>query len=244
MKLSHILILCSFSLITSILSYTSDAAITFFLQKYPYFQWHTSKQFDHNKYSKKLKQPTYVYKKITQSHNFFTHGVPGVVCLYAGRIALSDSNGQVIFPRRQQTSDIYLLITTGIQPAYMIAPTTVHNWMLDSTKQAEMYLMSLKHDEQTSLFYYETTQQKLPLDNNIPLNTIILITEPQNIFIPQGATIIDYSSNITLPIIYIKKGFCFVYNSLYTLAIKQYFEPTQTSIKQENTTVAQIEQTT
>jgi len=225
-------------------AYSSDTVITFFLQKYPYFKLHQKKSYDQEKYSKKLRQPTYVYKKITQSNTFFSHGVPGVVCLYAGRASLSDPNGQVTFPRQQQTRDMYILITKGIQPAYMIAPATIDRWMLDSRHPSEMYKMTFNHDPNTTLFYYETTKTDLPKDNLINRNTVILIADPKNVFIPLGATVIDESPNIALPIIYIKKGFCFVYNSLYTLAIKQYFEQTDSTLKQDTATIAKIQQTT
>jgi len=238
-KISFYLICLSFFLPV----YSSDTVVTLFLQKYPYFKLHQKKSYDPEKYSKKLRQPTYVYKKITQSNNFFSHGAPGISCLYAGRIALSDPNGQVTFPRQQQTRDMHILVTKGIQPAYMIAPATVHNWMLDSRHPSEIYKMTFKHDPKTTLQYYETTKHKLT-NNNIPLNTIILIADPENIFIPMGATVIDSSPNIVLPIIYIKKGFCFVYNSLYTLAIKQYFEQTESTLKQDIATIAKIEQIT
>lgn len=222
-------------------THSSDKIVTFFLQKYPYFKLHQNKSYDQEKYSKKLRQPTWIYQQIIRTSSFSTHGVPGVICLYAGRGAVSDANGQVTFPCRQQTHDMYILITKGIQPAYMIAPATVHNWLLDSQHPSEIYKMSFKHDPKTTLFYYESTKTTLP-DNNIPLNTIILIADPQSVFIPLGATIIDESANIVLPIMYIKKEFCFVYNSLYTLAIKQYFAPTDNTLKQDTATIAKIQQ--
>lgn len=228
--------------------YGLDAMITLFIQKYPYIKKSQKNSktstFDSFKYSKKLKQPDYVYRKITNAHRNAQNEIPGVMCLYAGRVEMSTPIGQISFPRRQQTPDMHILISKGIKPAYMIAPATVHNWMLDTNHAAEMYLMKLKHDPTTTLYYYETTKETLPSDNNIPLNTIIFISDPENMYVPLGATIVDYSPNIILPTIYIKRGFCFVYNSLYTLAIRQYFEPTETTFKQDTATVAQIQQTT
>jgi len=227
--------------------YGLDAMITFFIRPYPEVkksQSNSKSKLDTKKYSKKLKQPDYVYRKISKASYNARHEIPGVMSLYAGQAELSGPQGQITFPRQQQTPNMYILISNGIKPAYMIAPGTVHNWMLDNHHPAEMYFMQLKHDPTTTLYYYETTKVDLPQDNNIPLNTIIFIADPKNMYVPLGATIVDYSPNIILPTIYIKRGFCFVYNSLYTLAINQYFEPTKTSSKQEGATIAQIQQLT
>ncbi|HSW76631.1 MAG TPA: hypothetical protein VLG50_06285 [Candidatus Saccharimonadales bacterium] len=219
-----------------------DQVITFFLQKYPYVKSTSHDPEFLKRYSKKVQQPGYLSNQIIKSHRT-NSGVPGVMCLYGGRVALSDSNGQIIFPRLPQSvPKTYFLITTGIQPAYMIAPATVHNWMIDPKHDSQMYLVQLKQDDQTKLYYFETSQVALPKDNNIPLNTIIIIGNPEEIFIPTGATFTDYSPNLTLPPVYIKKEFCFVYNSFYTLAIKQYFAQTESNFQQEDLTVSMIQQ--
>jgi len=222
--------------------YALDTVITFYLQKYPYFKSPSNDQESLERFSKKVQQPDFVTKKIIKTHKRRT-GVPGVMCMYAGHVALSDEKGQVVFPRTSpQEPKINFLITKGIKPAYMIAPATVHNWQLDPAHPAHMYQIRLKQNEATELYYFEAMPTSLPKDNNIPINTIIIIAEPKNIFIPQGATITDYSPNLTLPNVYIKREFCFVYNSFYTLAIKQYFEQTAASFKHEELTISMIQQ--
>ena len=218
-----------------------DQVITFFLQKYPYVKVPSNDPEFLKKYSKKVQQPGYLSGEIIRAHKRQS-GVPGVMCMYAGHVALSDHNGQVIFPRRQQSPKTYFLITKGIKPAYMIAPATVANWMLDPKHHAQMYLIELKQDDKTQLYYFETSEIDVPTDNNILPNTIIIIADPENVFIPAGATFTDYSPNLTLPPVYIKKEFCFVYNSFYTLAVKQYFEQTASSLQQEALTISMIQQ--
>ncbi|MCX5924624.1 MAG: hypothetical protein NTZ68_04340 [Candidatus Dependentiae bacterium] len=217
-----------------------DQVITFFLQKYPYVKAPSNGVDELHKFSKKVQQPSYFSGEIVQAHKRQS-GVPGVMCMYAGHVALSDSNGQIIFPRRHtQTPKTHFLITKGIKAAYMIAPGTVHNWMIDPKHDSKMYMVQLKQDK--TLYYFETSQIDVPKDNNIPLNTIIIITDPENILIPTGATFTDYSPNLTLPPVYVKKEFCFVYNSFYTLAVKQYFEQTASSWQLEALTVSMISQ--
>ena len=219
-----------------------DQVITFFLQKYPYVKVQSNDIEALKKYSKKVQQPGYLFGEIVQA-NKRQSGVPGVMCMYGGRVALSDSNGQIIFPRLpQQEPKTYFLITKAIKAAYIIAPGTVVNWMLDPKHHSQMYLVQLKQDDKTKLYYFETSEVDLPKDQNIPLNTIIIIASPENILIPTGATFTEYSPNLTLPTVYIKKEFCFVYNSFYTIAIKQYFEQTVSSFQSEALTISMIQQ--
>lgn len=239
MNFYKIFLLGIFSCTISGSLYTSDSIVTFFFQKYPYIKV-KSTTLDVTKYSQKLKQPSYMYKTITKHH--YRNALPNVMCMYRGNVALSDQNGQITFKRVQQTGDMYILVTTHIIPAYIVAPATINNWVIDTKYPTKMYLAKQHYDQQSTLYYYDVQPVEIPHNKNIPLNTIIIIADPEYVYVPQGATIIDYSSNIHLPPILIKRGFCFVYNSLYTLAIKEYFRQTKTTIKQDANTVLQIEQ--
>ena len=199
------------------------------------------KDLELSNYSKALKQPNYLYQQAIKPYQS-THHLPSIMCMYSGNIALSSPDGQISFPRLQQTPDMYILVTEKIIPAYMIAPATIHNWMINPEYPTEMYLMKREFDAKTNLSYYQASKVDLPKDNNIPLNTLIFIADPKTIFIPLGATVTDSSSNITLPTMYIKKGFCFVKNTLFNLATNQYFRDTNPSIKQDDQTIMQIQQ--
>ena len=233
--MKHFLKILTAILILSIKLHPTDAIITFFVEKYPYFKIEKSKKFDPEKYSKQLKQPSFFYQTISDIQKY-NSALPGVMCLYGGNVALSDKNGQIIFKRNQQTPNLYFL------PAYMIAPSTVHNWMLDSQEPASLYFAEFHQNDSLELYYYQVSEADLPKDNHIPLNTIIFIADPKDVFIPTGATLTDLSQNMILPNIYIKRDFCFMHNSLYTLAIKQYFRQPDSDSQLENLTVSQIQQ--
>ena len=227
--------------LTSLQLHPVDSIITFFVEKYPYFKIEKKSKFDPEKYSKQLKQPTFFYQTISNLHKYES-AIPGIMCLYGGNVAVSDKNGQIILKRNQQTPNIYLLVAKSVLPAYMIAPSTVHNWMIDPKESTELYFAEFKQDDKLELYYFNVSKAELPADHNIPLNTIILIADPADVFIPTGATITDLSQNLILPNIYIKRNFCFIHNSLYTLAIKQYFRETSQDSQLENLTISQIEQ--
>lgn len=229
-------------------THTTDSTVTIFVQKYPYLSKSEVAQLKKSpdssqlsKYSQAIKQPDYLYKNTIKNYNQ-KNILPGIMCMYAGNVTLSNPEGQISFPRLQQTQDMYILITEKIFPAYMIAPATINNWMINPQYPTEMYLMKHEFDGKTNLSYYQTTKVDLPKNNNIPLNTLIFIADPQTMFIPLGATIVDSSSNITLPTIYVKKGFCFIKNTLFNLATNQYFRDTNPSVKQDEQTVMLIQQ--
>ena len=223
-----------------------DTIVTFYLQKYPYFKAKKNDQelLDKEsleKLSKKIQQPGFVSGKIIKRSKR-SSGVPGIMCMYGGHVSLSDQKGQVVFPKLQDTPAMNFLITKGIKAAYILAPATIHNWQIDPKHPSKMYHVQLKQNQETQLYYFEATLAEIPKNNSIPLNTVIIMSDPENIFIPLGATITDYSPNLALPNIYIKKEFCFIYNAFYTLAIKQYFEQTYADYQQEALTVSTIQQ--
>ena len=238
--MKFILRILTLALFTSLQLHPIDSIITFFIHKYPYFKMEKKPKFDPETYSKQLKQPSFFYQTITDIQKYDST-IPGIMCLYGGNVAHSDKNGQIIFKRNQQTPNIYFLVTKSIRPAYMIAPSTVHNWMLDPKESAKLYFAEFKTNDKLELYYFEISEAELPSDKNIPLNTIIFIADPNDIFIPTGATLTDLSQNLILPNIYIKRGFCFLHNSLYTLAIKQYFKEPDQESQLENLTISQIE---
>jgi hypothetical protein len=225
-----------------------DSIITIFVKKYPYLKKSEIKALQKNmneielsSFSQKLVQPNYLHQSML--HNYIRQNfLPGIVCFYAGRSAVSTPDGQITFPKKQQTFNMHILITEKVIPAYIVAPGTIANWRIDRTQPSEMYLMELKHDPQTKLSYYLTSKVDLPKDDNIPLNCLIFIADPKTMYVPLGATVVDNSANIILPTIYIKKGFCFLRNTLFNLAVNQYFEDTEKSIKQENNVVSEIQQ--
>ncbi|MBI2345176.1 hypothetical protein HYV10_03860 [Candidatus Dependentiae bacterium] len=235
-------------ILSNIYSYTTDSIITIFIQKYPYLTKSEIKKLKKqgkssslSNYSRALKQPDYLYRDVVSSYKH-TYELPAIMCMYAGNIALSSPDGQISFPLLQQTHDMHILITEKIIPAYIVAPGTVNNWMIDPKHPHEMYFMKLEFDKKTNLYYYQTSKIDPAQNNNIPLNTIIFIADPQTMYIPIGATITQASPNIVLPTIYIKKDFCFIKNTLFTLATNQYFKSTNPSIKQDDQTIAFIQQ--
>lgn len=148
----------------------------------------------------------------------------GIFATYGGYLNVSDSLGEIDFPYKQTKPIITLLITPRIFPIFMVG-NTVHHWMLDKNAPATMFEFALKKDELSDLMYWDVQPKMLPSDSAIPLNTIIILAKPHHIYVPQGATVTQESSNVVLPPIYVKKGINNVTQPLYALNIKHLFEP-------------------
>lgn len=203
----------------------SQNDIALFLQPYPELQ---ASQAPQDTTSESLNQPGYLHAKML-THRFADIAVEGVFALYQGYITVSSRKGEILFPRKQQSNTINLLITPEIIPAFMIAPTTTHHWELnpkiptDKNTQA-MYSLSLTHDDETDAYFYNVQSVPLPDDNIIDFTTIVLLAPANMIYVPEGISMSQYSANMILPTIYVKPGIQFINHSLYALKIKNYFE--------------------
>lgn len=212
-------LLCIFTAITKPI----NNIITFFVKEYP--EVHLPEKFrtaTSSVFSKALKQPAYLNEK--------EHGikplevkVSGIWSLYKGYSRISSHNGQISFPRKQQSETVYLIITKKINPTFIVGPSTVAHWNLDKDTPAAIYSISIKYDEDANSYYFNTKKIDRPTDNKISLQAVIIPGDPEHVYVPEGASITEFTGNLTLPSIYIKKEFDRVYNSVYTTSIKMYF---------------------
>lgn len=184
--------------------------------------------------SKKLVQPSFI-KAIGKDRSWLNQpGVDGLQASYLGYITTSNKNGQITFPRQQQTDTIYLLITPQIQPEYMLSPTLIHHWLTKHNMPADFYEISRKKNKKLNAYYFDIKKIDIPQD--IPMNTITLYADPEHIQVPVGILLNTYSTNFILPELQAKKV-DIAKNSLYTLSIKQYFEQININSKNDMPTI-------
>ncbi len=200
-------------------SMNTEPIITFFMYRYPVEQ--NAK--DVKKMGNKLKKLGKIAK---YTHEGLVHGtiIAGIFSTYAGYITTSDINGQTAFPRKQEQKTINILVTNQITPIVMVGNTLAH-WQLEEGTPADMYSLALKQDEKTKLYFWQTQKVDLPKKNIIPLDTIIILAKPKNIYLPEGVTLSAESPNLVLPNVYVKKGIKIAKNALYMMNIMRYFGP-------------------
>jgi hypothetical protein len=146
----------------------------------------------------------------------------GIFATYAGFLNVSDCDGQVQFPRKQEQPLLHLLITDHITPI-MINGMTVDHWELVPQKAANFYTIELKQDPETHLYFWQATHATLPANSIIPLDTIIIFANAHDIYLPTGITLADNTPNFVLPSLYIKEHVNITSLDLYVLNVKHFF---------------------
>lgn len=213
--------------------YTTDSVITFFITEESPEQLVT-KVHNERLVSKPLQQPSFIHG-IEKDRSWLDQpGVDGIQASYLGYITTSDKNGQITFPRLQQSDTIHLLITPAIEPQFMISPSLIHHWITKTNQPAAFYEISRKKNKNLNTYYFDTKILDIP--EKLEPNTLILFAHPEHIHVPIGISLNSYSTNFILPELHAKK-FNTVKNSLYTLSIKQYFEQINTESKNNAPTI-------
>lgn len=157
----------------------------------------------------------------------------GIVGTYAGYIQASDENGEMIFPRKQTGTQLFLLVTPEIQPVLMF-PHTVKEWELVPDKPHAYFSVNRVTDPDTELTYWNVTEAKLEPAQPINLETIIVIANPQDLVIPTGITLTNSAVNLQLPTIYSQNSLDTSLNAITMMNMAYLFNPaTQCEIKKD-----------
>ena len=192
--------------------------ITFFFRNYP-----TTKE-RADQLSSKFKKPNAIAKRSLEglTNNILTDGI---VITYFGFLQISGPNGQVVFPRKQSSTLLNIVVTNKITPIMMFSNTVSH-WELEPGTPKSVYRAELTQDPQTKLWYWNLEESALEEDNIIPsANSIIIIAKPKNIYIPTGITLAKEDANLILPDMYVQKSIKTTQNALYMLNLAPFFRP-------------------
>ena len=146
----------------------------------------------------------------------------GIVATSSGYMNISDKNGQISFPRGSQKNSIRIVVTKNVEPIFLNKGTLRH-WNV--TGPAQTYVYSRKQDKETKLYFWTAKKDTLPKDKKIPLHTMVILTSPEKIYIPEGITKTNKDTQLYLPDIYVKDGIESIEDALVSGRIRQYFSP-------------------
>jgi len=146
----------------------------------------------------------------------------GIFATYGGFLTVSDLNGEISFPRKTGKPIIYLLVTEQLTPIIMSA-NTIHHWELQEEESSKMYKFEKKWDDEFKVWYWDATQEPLPENNVIPLESITIFANPKFVYVPLGITMAKETPHLILPDIYIKNGLNLTQNALFILNLTHYF---------------------
>jgi len=213
-KLIHDYFIQSSMLIISMLSFTAQAnhIVSLNFRSYPVVAASIDQQFND------------ALRRGTHLHNFQKESklISGIFATYAGYISISDYDGRISFPRLQQSSRLYLIVTPEITPILMLA-NTIHHWELNQGAPVKTILAEQKEDPETELLYWDLQEVDAPADSVIPLASITILARPEHVYIPLGISVAMPSPHLLLPDIYIKSGINKVAEALYILNLNQFF---------------------
>lgn len=161
----------------------------------------------------------------TKHDIMYSKPVSGIPIAYnRGYIDVSDSNGQVLFPRKEEQATFNILVTQHITPILMLS-NTVHHWEIQKECPAKMFTITQKKDPKASVMYWKAKNQTVPANRIIPLNTFIMLTAPDNVFVPTGITITTRSPQFVLPDVYIAPHARFDKDALKSINLRMLFTP-------------------
>ena len=206
-------------------SITAGPVITFFFNEYPLTKERAEE------ISRKLSNPYGLAKRSLEGLTMH-YPIAGIFSTYFGFLQVSNAIGQTTFPRKQSNPTINIFVTNRMTPIMMMA-NTINHWELEQGTPVDSYTVTLNTDDQTQLLYYKVEKNPAPTDNKLPLNSIIIVAKPNNVYLPEGITIAKQDANLILPTIYVKKGININRNALYMLNLAPFFRPVDMLFKKE-----------
>lgn len=148
--------------------------------------------------------------------------VAGVFATYAGFLSVSNTDGEIAFPRKHTDPQLYILVTEELVPIVRSGNTLSH-WELNEDRPAVMYQITKTKDENGPLEYYETAASSLPANNVVPLESIVIFANPRYVYIPLGVTPSTESPHLVLPDIYINHRINLTSPALHVLNVMHYY---------------------
>ncbi len=161
--------------------------------------------------------------------------IEGVYSSYFGYLACSNNSGQIIFPRKQQSTSFTLIVTQHIKPIFMFH-NTISTWRVAEKTAYAAFNIQRIQDPKTGIYMWETKKITLT-DKNLalPFDAIVIFAQPNEIFVPLGVTVTENSAQLVLPPLFIKNTINLAKNALYMINYRQFFELIERSFKIDGT---------
>ncbi len=174
---------------------------------------------------KKVIKPGDGARLLLQS-NLKHHPRAGVYATYLGWSALSDRNGQVILPRKHDEDRVQLVITRSLQPV-MSEEVVIHHFVAGFDEPVAFYDFYFKEDYSKKTAQWTVKKIPTPPSRIIPLNAVVLIAAPDQMYIKEGTFPALKGGNLILPTLYARSNLTPGKNAIYFLRINRYFAPVE-----------------
>lgn len=118
---------------------------------------------------------------------------------YGGYLGTSNNEGQISLPRKTQENKFNILITPSADPTMPILNNVSH-WQLPKENKYKMYQVQRSDDGKNA--YWETSEANITDDRHVPLHTIIIFAQPNNVSMNLGKAPTSLSYQLMLPSVY------------------------------------------
>jgi len=134
---------------------------------------------------------------------FFTPKLSGFLSVYAGFMDISDKDGLISFPLRHSKPKIYLAITKDIKIVKVKENTISHKEFLPDL-QVKLYSFEKKDsidpkDPTKKTLYWSVNEIQGKNEKKVNPLTIVILTDPSNIYVPTGDFLSMESPHLILP---------------------------------------------
>lgn len=179
-----------------------------------------------------------VFKNLKYSiKNQLIPKLSGFAALYGGYCEFSNRDGTISLPLRHTAPKLYIAITPDFTLVRVKEQTFSHAEYKTGVPTVLYQLDRIK--DQSNLTLWDIKEIPLPANKNINPLTVILLTKPNNLYIPTGKFLTPESTHLVIPDIYVV-GYVDNDNTLLqALDQKIYFEPIQRGEVKANATTTQ-----
>lgn len=152
-------------------------------------------------------------------------GIEGIHAFYRGYASISNDQGRLFFPRLDDKNEINVLLVENVTPIIFQGQVPDHFIVLPGTPYQFYICTGEKNETNNTTAWEATMNSKLQPNQKIPLNTIIIIVNPNEAYFDLNKNIIQQSANMLLPNIYIFSSAKKNNYSHFALNILNYFKP-------------------
>jgi len=149
----------------------------------------------------------------------------GFAAIYGGYLDISDHDGLLSFPLRHSTPKIYIAITPKINLVNVKENTFSHREFIATADcPTSLYLFERKVDEKQNS-YWDVKRQDIPADKKVNPLTIVILTTPGNLYVPEGHFFATDNAQLVLSDIYVIGRAQNEDAVLQSLDLSRFFEP-------------------
>lgn len=146
----------------------------------------------------------------------------GIIGAYAGFSTVSNSIGQLTFPRKHAKDEIIVVVTQKIKPV-IVRGQTVRNFIVTPGATAQWYTFIREPAGTIPVPHWQVKPYAATETERIPADALIIFAKPEDIVIPQSPIATIGGTSLLLPTLLVTKQYRVEPNALQFLKVSKYF---------------------